>query len=694
MKRDNDNGSFIQSIVWNKEYSIDLIQRMITDSNIEIISFDVFDTLIQRPFFTPRDLFVLLEYEYLKLEKSGISLDFSLAREQSERIARQKSDGQEITLDEIYDQLRHIYGIDANITRILQEKENELEIELSDKRICISEIYKLASFLNKKIIIVSDMYLPQDTIEKILLKHDYIKYHMLYLSSTLKKTKYHGDMYKYILDDLKVDPEKILHIGDNPLADIKNCNQHRIQSFFIPKAIDAFLGSHYNLNHFCYYKFISHELKEHFGVRCTLAIIANKIFDNPYITTYKDSLFSGNPYYLGYFQLGILLFYFCRWLAKESQDNQINTLYFISRDGYMPQKIYDMIAPYLHGSAESKYLFASRSVIYRSFNTNIRNFAKLLTRHFYSDHISSLNPVYLSNLFSFSKKNQNKIQREIKSYSDKLTLIKSVEQLGESIFSENIRMNRIFKEYLQQEIPNKKSYFVDVGYARRSHMLLLSMIDKLEGGFFIQEDTFLTNKYDYTVNIKSFAEASVKEYSGIPAEELEFLISDYQNGTAVDFCRNKNDKIDAVCESQDESLDADVALELTHRGAIDFTKDFLKFFGNRLDAINSHNNFSTDLLEKAILNSREIDAVYFKYYVFNDNMTGSLDGYSNLFSRHRGGDNLPQNYVNDRWYRFGQLSRKRKLWVIAKVLSKKLRIYKLLRPLAKIIRKILRRKQV
>ncbi len=48
----------------------------------------------------------------------------------------------------------------------------------------------------------------------------------------------------------------------------------------------------------------------------------------------------------------------------------------------------------------------------------------------------------------------------------------------------------------------------------------------------------------------------------------------------------------------------------------------------------------------------------------------------------------------NRWYCFGQLSRKRKLWVIAKVLSKKLRIYKLLQPLAKIIRKILQRKQV
>ena len=36
---------------------------------------------------------------------------------------------------------------------------------------------------------------------------------------------------------------------------------------------------------------------------------------------------------------------------------------------------------------------------------------------------------------------------------------------------------------------------------------------------------------------------------------------------------------------------------------------------------------------------------------------------------------------NDNWYRFGQLSNKRKVWVIAKVLSKKLKIYPLLKPL-------------
>ena len=45
-------------------------------------------------------------------------------------------------------------------------------------------------------------------------------------------------------------------------------------------------------------------------------------------------------------------------------------------------------------------------------------------------------------------------------------------------------------------------------------------------------------------------------------------------------------------------------------------------------------------------------------------------------------ERLQQN----RWYRFGQLSRKRKIWIMGKVLSKKLGFYHLLRPFARIVK--------
>ncbi len=42
---------------------------------------------------------------------------------------------------------------------------------------------------------------------------------------------------------------------------------------------------------------------------------------------------------------------------------------------------------------------------------------------------------------------------------------------------------------------------------------------------------------------------------------------------------------------------------------------------------------------------------------------------------------------NNHWYRFGQMSRKRKIWTIGKVLSKKAKIYWVLKPVAKVVKK-------
>ncbi len=69
------------------------------------------------------------------------------------------------------------------------------------------EIYELAKYLNKEVICTSDMYLPIGTIRKIIEKNGYI-IEKIYLSSQIKLTKFTGDLYKYVLKDLNVQPEK------------------------------------------------------------------------------------------------------------------------------------------------------------------------------------------------------------------------------------------------------------------------------------------------------------------------------------------------------------------------------------------------------------------------------------------------------------------------------------------------------
>ena len=53
----------------------------------------------------------------------------------------------------------------------------------------------------------------------MLWKEGYISFTKYYVSSDLGKRKDFGDMYDYILQDLKIHPSRIIHIGDNTLSD-------------------------------------------------------------------------------------------------------------------------------------------------------------------------------------------------------------------------------------------------------------------------------------------------------------------------------------------------------------------------------------------------------------------------------------------------------------------------------------------
>ena len=60
------------------------IKELIMNEKIEVISFDMFDTLVTRPFFLPHEMFALLNKDFLELFDSIRAVDFSLIRRKSE----------------------------------------------------------------------------------------------------------------------------------------------------------------------------------------------------------------------------------------------------------------------------------------------------------------------------------------------------------------------------------------------------------------------------------------------------------------------------------------------------------------------------------------------------------------------------------------------------------------------------------
>lgn len=290
----------------------------------EIISFDVFDTLINRCVGNPHNVFLVMEKELC--EKYGNDyIGFAKKRITAERQANNFSDKEEISLAEIYRYL------DINRKDIVCQLEKDIEIELSVVNFEIFKIYQECLNQKKRIVICSDMYLDKETIKKILEKNQYTGYEQIYLSSDRNKRKSTGTIYKELITEAGVAPRKILHIGDNFISDYFHAKKEGISAF------------HYS------------PVKRY-----------KEDYIYPYNIFYGDmpKEFSRNFYWeqVGKYSLGNFLFGYSKWLVRELEDDQYDHVFFLSRDGFIMQKAMEMMASEkLIG--KSSYLYVSRRAL-------------------------------------------------------------------------------------------------------------------------------------------------------------------------------------------------------------------------------------------------------------------------------------------------------------------------------------------
>lgn len=290
----------------------------------EVISFDVFDTLINRCVGNPHNVFLVMER--VLCERYGNDfIGFAKKRITSERQANIFSDKEEISLAEIYEYL------DINRKDIVYQLEKDIEIELSVVNFEIFKIYQECLNQKKRIVICSDMYLDKETIKKILEKNQYTGYEQIYLSSDRNKRKSTGTLYKELIVEANITPEKILHIGDNFNSDYFHAKK---------KGISAI---HYS------------PIKRH-KENCTY----------PYNIFYGDmpQKFLKNFYWeqVGKYSLGNFLFGYSKWLVRELEAGQYDHVFFLSRDGFIMQKAMEIMAPDKLIS-KSSYLYVSRRAL-------------------------------------------------------------------------------------------------------------------------------------------------------------------------------------------------------------------------------------------------------------------------------------------------------------------------------------------
>lgn len=300
-----------------------------------VISFDIFDTLLIRPYVRPADLFLHLE----KLQKQP---GWAKHRRQAEDAARRKyAQYEDITLDEIYEEL-------SAADSALKAEEMALERQTLQPNPEIQQVFNYAKQQGKRIIIVSDMYLPADFLTQVLQEKGFTGFEKLYVSNAVRKLKGTGALYRHVAQELKVAPEDFLHIGDNFKSDVRRAKEAGWSAVWYPGVAHQYWAAHPREARFfkqnpCYEASVS------LGVLIWAWQKARmqKEVENPYF------------YRLGYAVGGPVAYGFARWIEQRALNNHTPNLFFAARDGYTLQRVFDT---FQNKNLHTAYIYALRFI--------------------------------------------------------------------------------------------------------------------------------------------------------------------------------------------------------------------------------------------------------------------------------------------------------------------------------------------
>ncbi|WP_353949196.1 HAD family hydrolase [Sporolactobacillus sp. Y61] len=544
-----------------------LIQRI---KLYPIVSFDIFDTLIKRDVAHPSDLFRLVQRNYHRLYGDLLNADFQSERELAEFRARAASDREEITFDEIYNQLTDYTPIERDR---LKKLEINLELEMCQANPAFQDVYNWCRASGKKIFIISDMYLPQDVIERILRKNGYRGYCSLYLSCTYGLQKSSGSIFKKLISEQDIRPDQIIHVGDSCQADIQGARRAGISSVHIAKYRDRLL-------------YENKRMSDNFDYQTLYAYINN------HVVVTQDPF---NDYYqFGYESFGPLLYGFSKWLHNELKKNKLHRVFFLSRDGYILKRAYETLYP--DDSVISKYLYVSRRSLRVPFLRYAENYDSLiqelvLPRQFsISEFITALGLNLADSKRKLNTYNVDfdELHRRNAILSDRK--IKWIyHHLQKEINENSLKEEANLTGYLRQNQVNGKFAIVDIGWVGSIQrylrdILLKNHIDNQIKGYYIaltRDSRPYKEKYHldfsgYVYDCANGRDARTPIGSFIGLIESLFLA---QEGSTKTYMKNKNHSFEPVLFPYEYLNDGHytkeaLAVKAIQEGAIQFIKDY------------------------------------------------------------------------------------------------------------------------
>ncbi|MGP1568843.1 HAD family hydrolase [Peptoanaerobacter stomatis] len=550
----------------------------------DIISFDIFDTLIARKIYEPNNIFKVVENILLSKK---IYIDFY-----KNRIDSFKECGKYADIDDIYKKFNE--KIDSSYSHEIENiKKLELDIERNffykrSKIVCLLKSLKKAG---KKIFLISDMYYTENILKDVLSHLGINEYDYIFVSCEEKAEKEEGSLYKKYLNYLKENNlnGKLLHIGDNIVADIRFAQKHDIPTFYYLNSNELILKSS-----------IRSLLSKSYTIfsEISIGLIKKRLFDDPF--SLSDT--KGIPQIrelkdIGYLVFGSIITNFMIFFIKNIISKGIDLVLFPSRDGYLISKIYEKI--------RDKFSFLPKCVYFRA----SRRSCQFMNIQTIDDIKEILNSDVSGDLHkSLEYKLNIKIPEDLKSRED---INKFVLDRVNIIINNSAEQRNYYIDYmkdlgiLDRELNNIAIFdFV----AKGSVQYYLSKILNINfcGYYFATMNlNEKWDKYEFAKSNINTLHGNITSYENTSEFSKNYLLMETilqdDKGTFFEIDKSKN----IIFSSSRNSLEIECISKIQD-GIIEFVEDFIELV-NILN-IGCDNDFCDDVLK------------YMKYCVKNDDL--------------------------------------------------------------------------
>ncbi|HTR76438.1 MAG TPA: HAD family hydrolase [Solirubrobacterales bacterium] len=223
------------------------VRELLESDAIEVVSTDIFDTLVWRRTLNPTDAFLDLGERLVAASMLAPSLSSgsfaNLRRLAEERVRADRKEAlgdSEVTLGEIYGGFGD-WVFAGHPAEAVLELEIELERELIVPDLDVVELLREVAARGKTIVAISDIYFSADQIRSLFGQPELgsLPFRRIFTSSDHREGKT-GRLFDIALAALGCDPAQMVHIGDNLKSDIEPAEERGIRTVFLEKRSAAF----------------------------------------------------------------------------------------------------------------------------------------------------------------------------------------------------------------------------------------------------------------------------------------------------------------------------------------------------------------------------------------------------------------------------------------------------------------------